>query len=115
MTELASNVMLLSKTLTTIISKKELLLLSGREIAMICCEMIPILDDNGVNKHDADGVSASIFISCCSVVASLIAHYPKQLYGCPSPLFSLMLALLSNVLRTSVKKGLSNKAQEYAK
>ncbi|KAL7435146.1 hypothetical protein ACHAXH_007939, partial [Discostella pseudostelligera] len=115
MTELASNVMLLSKTLTTIISKKELLLLSGREIAMICCEMIPILDDNGVNKHDADGVSASIFISCCTVVASLIAHYPKQLYGCPSPLFSLMLALLSNVLRTSVKKGLSNKAQEYAK
>lgn len=80
---------------------------------MICCEMIPILDDNGVN--DADGASASIFISCCTVVASLIAHYPKQLYGCPSPLFSVMLALLSNVLRTSGKKGISNKAHEYAK
>ena len=113
--ESASNVTLFSKTLTTLISKKELLLLSGREISMFCCEMNLILADIGVNKHDANDSIVSIYISCCSAVASLIAHYPKQLYGCPSPLFSLMLALLSNVLRTSGKNVASHKAQEYAK
>ncbi len=114
-TELASHVKLFSKAVTTLISKKELLLLTGREISMICCEMNPILADTRLNKHGANDASVSIYISCCSVVESLISHYPKQLYGCPSPLFSLMLALLSNVLQTSIQSGASHKAQEYAK
>ena len=110
----SSNVELFSKTMTTLISKKELLLLSGREIAMICCEMNALFYHDRA-KHYGVEDSTSIFHSCCLVVAALIAHYPKQLYGCPSPLFSLLLALLSDILQTSVKKGLSQKALEYSK
>ncbi|KAL7536022.1 hypothetical protein ACHAXR_007794 [Thalassiosira sp. AJA248-18] len=108
------NVDLFSKTMTTLISKKELLLFSGREIAMICCEMNPLFNDTGFENNDVNG-DIAVFKSCCSVVASLIANYPKQLYGCPSPLFSLLLALLSHILRTNAKKDLSRKALEYAK
>ena len=112
-----SDVKLFSQTMITLTSKKELLLLSGREIAMIFCEMNPLfrrLDSRVGEGYDGDG-DVEIFKSCCAVIASLIAHYPKQLYGCPSPLFSLLLALLSDILRTSVKKGLPQKALEYAK
>jgi len=109
------NAKLFSKTMATLISKKELLLLSGREIAMICCGMNPLFNCYGVKENDDADENASIFSSCCLVVASLIAHYPKQLYGCPSALFSFLLTLLSNILQTSAKKGLSHKALEYAK
>jgi hypothetical protein len=112
--QLTSNVKLFSKTMTTLISKKELLVMSGREIALICSEMNPLFIYDGVNVHD-DAKGSSIFSCCCSVVASLIAHYPKQLYGCPSCLFSFLLALLSHILQTSARKGLSQKALEYAK
>lgn len=111
---LVSNVKLFSKTMTILISKKELLLLSGREIAMICCEMSPLFSDDGVNQNDING-DVAIFNSCSSVAASLIAHYPKQLYGCPSPLFSLLLALLTHLLHANPKKGISQKALEFVK
>jgi hypothetical protein len=113
--QLASNVKLFSKTITALISKKELLLMGGREIALICSEMNPLIINNGVNVHDDAKEGSAIFSCCCSVVASLIAHYPKQLYGCPSCLFSFLLALLSHILQTSTRKGLSLKALEYAK
>jgi len=110
----SSNVELFSNIMTTLISKKQLLLLSGREIAMICCEMNALFYHDRAKHYGVEN-STSIFHSCCLVVASLIARYPKQLYGCPSPLFSLLLSLLSDILQTSVKKGLSQKALEYAK
>ena len=110
----STNVELFARAITTLVSKKELLLLSGREIAMICCELNPLFyKDRAKDYGEEEGML--IFHSCCSVVASLVSHYPKQLYGCPSPLFSLLLALLSNVLQTSVKKQLSQKALELAK
>jgi len=112
---LVSNVKLFSKTMTTLVSKKELLLLSGREIAMIICEMNALFYDDGANQNLVDG-DMVIFNSCCAVVSSLIAHYPKQLYGCPSPLFSLLLALLTHLLHSKhPKKTLSQKTLEYAK
>ena len=108
--KLASNVKLFSKTMTTLISKKELFLMSGREIALICSEMNPLF----VALDDAKDETL-IFSCCCSVVASLIAHYPKQLYGCPNCLFSFLMTLLTHILRMSVRKGLSRQALEYAK
>jgi hypothetical protein len=111
--KLASNVELFSKTMTTLISKKEIFLMSGREIALICSEMNPLFV-HGVHTYHAKEETL-IFSSCCSVVASLIAHYPKQLYGCPSCLFSFLMTLLTHILQTSVRKGLSQKALEYAK
>ena len=110
----SNNVKLFSKTVTTLTSKKELLLLGGREISMICCEMNPLFYHGRSKDYDVDE-RTSIFHSSCVVVASLIAHYPKQLYGSPSTLFSLLLALLSDLLHTSAKKELSLKALEYAK
>jgi hypothetical protein len=99
--------------MTTLISKKEIFLMSGREIALICSEMNPLFV-HGVHTYHAKEETL-IFSSCCSVVASLIAHYPKQLYGCPSCLFSFLMTLLTHILQTSVRKGLSQKALEYAK
>jgi hypothetical protein len=113
--QLASNVSLFSMTMTTLISKKELLLLSGREIAMICSEMNSLLISDGANVHDDAKEGSTIFSCSCSVVSSLIAHYPKQLYGCPSCLFGFLLALLSHILQTNSRRGLSQKALEYAK
>ncbi|KAL7548788.1 hypothetical protein ACHAWF_012045, partial [Thalassiosira exigua] len=110
--QFVSNIKLFSSTMTTLISKKDLLLLSGREVAMILCEMNPLFHYCAGAGDDVDG-DVSIFKSCCSVLESFIAHYPKQLYGCPSPLFSLLLALLSNTLRSN--HGLSQKALEYSK
>mmetsp|Transcript_27307 Transcript_27307/g.49617 ORF Transcript_27307/g.49617 Transcript_27307/m.49617 type:complete len:169 (-) Transcript_27307:195-701(-) len=81
---------------------------------MICCEMSPLFSDDGFNQNDING-DVAIFNSCCAVVASLIAHYPKQLYGCPSPLFSLLLALLTHLLHANPKKGISQKALEFVK
>merc|ERR1712087_888633 len=98
----------------TLLSKKELLLLSGREIAVICCEMSPLLHCDRANE-DNPIEDTAIFNSCCLVIASLIAQYPKQLYGCPSPLFSVLLALLTHLLNANHKKGLSQKALGYAK
>lgn len=113
-TQLVSNVALFSKMMTTLISKKELLLFSGREIAMICSEMNPLFRAYDRRETTADD-DVLIFKSCCSLVSSLVSHYPKQLYGCPSPLFSLLLALLTNIFQTNAKKGLSQMALEYAK
>ena len=96
------------------ISKKELLLLSGREIAVICCEMSPLLHYDGATENNSIA-DIPIFNSCCSVISSLIAQYPKQLYGCPSPLFSVLLALLTHLLDTNHEMGLSQKALGYAK
>ncbi|KAK1738990.1 unhealthy ribosome biogenesis protein 2-like protein [Skeletonema marinoi] len=70
------NVILFSRMMTTLLAKKELLVL---------------------------------------IVSALIAHYSKQLYGCPSPLFGLLLSLLSHLLHTNARKGLSEKALEYSK
>jgi len=100
--------------ITTLISKKEFLLLSGREIAMICCEISPLFHDDGADKKNAMG-DVAIFNSCCSVIASFITQYPKQLYGCPAPLFSLLLALLTHLLHVNPKTDLSQKALGYAK
>ena len=110
----ALNVDLFTKTITALISKKELFLFSGREISMICCEMSSLFygDQGGIVD---DIVSDIRFSSCCSIVASFVANYPKQLYGCPSPLFSLMLALLTHLLNVHPKSGLHQKALEYAK
>jgi hypothetical protein len=113
--KLASNVKLFSKTMTTLISRKELCLMSGRDIALICSEMNPLFV-HGVHVALDDAKDETlIFSCCCSVVASLIAHYPKQLYGCPNCLFSFLMTLLTHILRTSVRKGLSQQALEYAK
>lgn len=103
-----SDVLLFSKTVVTLISKKELFLLSGREIAMLCCEMNRLFSETST----ADPL---VFKSCCGVVSALIAHYPKQLYGCPSPLFSFMLAIECHLLRIGTKQGLAQKCLEYTK
>jgi len=108
------NVSLFSRMTTTLLAKKELLVLSGREIGMICSEMTPLFHIDRVNARDVE-CDISVFNSCSSVVSALIAHYSKQLYGCPSPLFGLLLSLLSHVLHTNAKKGLSEKALEYSK
>ncbi len=89
--------------------------MSGREIALICSEMNTLFIYDGANVHDDITEGRAIFSSSCSVVASLIAHYPKQLYGCPNCLFSFLLALLSHILWTKSRIGLSQKALEYAK
>ncbi|KAL7469235.1 hypothetical protein ACHAXS_009497 [Conticribra weissflogii] len=113
--EESANISLYSKAATALISRKELLLLSGREIAMIMCEMSPVLFIEGRQKELVANDDFIVFKSCCSVVAALVAHYPKQLYGCPSPLFTFLLALLSHLLNTTLKTGLVPKAHEYAK
>ena len=103
-----SESLLFSKTIVTLISKKELFLLSGREIAMICCEMNRLFSE----PETADPL---VFKSCCGVVSALIAHYPKQLYGCPSPLFSFMMAIKCHILLIGTKQGLAQKCLEYTK
>mmetsp|Transcript_33625 Transcript_33625/g.80437 ORF Transcript_33625/g.80437 Transcript_33625/m.80437 type:complete len:1579 (-) Transcript_33625:2706-7442(-) len=103
-----SDVLLFSKTVITLISKKELFLLSGRDIAMICCEMNRLFSET----ENADPL---VFKSCCGVMSSLIAHYPKQLYGCPSPLFSFMMAIKCHLLLIGTKQGLTQKCLEYTK
>ncbi|KAL7499531.1 hypothetical protein ACHAWT_009067 [Skeletonema menzelii] len=108
------NVGLFSRMMTTLLARKELLLMSGREIGMICSEMTPLFHIDRVNARDVE-CDISVFHSCSSVVSALIAHYSKQLYGCPSPLFGLLLSLLSHTLHTNAKKGLSEKALEYSK
>lgn len=108
MQRVVHNVGLFSKMMTTLLAKKELLVLSGREIAMVCSEMNPLF--HRTEKIDV-ACDISVFVSCSSVVASLIAHYSKQLYGCPSPIFGLLLSMLTNVLHTGSKK----KALEYSK
>ena len=108
----ASNVELFSTLMSSIIPRKDLLLLSGREISMICCGMSSIFRNK---QTDADAVrECTIFKSCCSVVSSLISNYPKQLYGCPNGLFSLLLAMLDCILRLNSKRS-NAMALEYAK
>jgi len=113
--QLALNVKLFSNTMTTLISKKELLLMSGHEIALICSEMNPLFVHDGVNVHHEVKDGTVIFTSCCPVVASLIARCPKQLYGFLSCLFSFLFALLTYILQSSASTGLTQRAQEYAK
>eukprot|EP00985_Skeletonema_marinoi_P013726 scaffold6849_cov157-Skeletonema_marinoi.AAC.13 len=108
------HVSLFSRMMTTLLAKKELLVLRGREIGMICSEMTPLFHIDRVNARDVE-CDISVFNSCSSVVSALIAHYSKQLYGCPSPLFGLLLSLLSHLLHTNARKGLSEKALEYSK
>jgi hypothetical protein len=110
---IVSNSVLFSSMMSSLVARKELLLLSGREIAMICCEMSSIFHKNKSFAGMMDEVT--LFKSCCVVVSSLVSHYPKQLYGCPSPLFGLLLALLSHILHSSIKEGLAQKALEYSK
>ena len=105
---------LFSKMMTTLLARKELLVLSGREIGMVCGEMTRLFHIEGANKRDIE-CDISVFNSCCSVVSALMGHYSKQLYGCPSTLFGLLLSLLSNVLQTNAKNGLTEKALEYSK
>jgi hypothetical protein len=108
------NVNLFSRMMTTLLTKKELLVLSGREIGMVCSEMAPLFHIDRVNTRDVE-CDIGVFLACSSVIAALISHYSKQLYGCPSPLFGLLLSLLSHLLHTNAKKGLSEKALEYSK
>lgn len=102
-----------SRMMSTLLARKELLVLSGREIAMVCSEMNTLFRIDRVTTRDI-ACDISIFTSCSSVVASLIAHYSKQLYGCPSPLFGLLLSLLTDILHAN-KRGLPEKALEYSK
>merc|ERR1712238_261326 len=81
---------------------------------MICCEMNSLSHYGEANKKNTIEDTA-IFNSCCSVIASFIAQYPKQLYGCPAPLFSLLLVLLTHLLYANAKMGLSQKTLGYAK
>jgi len=113
--EEAANVALFSKAAAALISRKELLLLSGREIAMILCEMSQFLFIGGRGKELDASDDFIIFKSCCSVISAMVAHYPKQLYGCPPPLFNLLLVLLTHLLNTTPKTGLVPKALEYAR
>lgn len=113
--EEAANVALFSKAAAALVSRKEFLLLSGREIAMILCEMSPFLFIGRRGKELDASDDFIIFKSCCSVISAMVAHYPKQLYGCPSPLFNLLLALLTHLLNTTPKTGLVPKALEYAR
>eukprot|EP00956_Cyclotella_meneghiniana_P002630 scaffold3107_cov70-Cyclotella_meneghiniana.AAC.2 len=106
----ASNIELFSTLMSSIIPRKDLLLLSGREITMICCGMSSIFR----HKQTDDADAVPIFKSCCSVVSSLISNYPKQLYGCPNGLFSLLLAMLDCILRSNSKRS-NAMALEYAK
>ncbi|KAL7482212.1 hypothetical protein ACHAW6_007889 [Cyclotella cf. meneghiniana] len=108
---MVSNTVLFSTIMSSLIPRKEILLLSGREIAMVCCEMSPMFCKSGRDANVLEEVT--LFKSCCSVVSSVVVHYPKQLYGCPSPLFSLLLALMNDILQSN--SGLSQKATEYAK
>jgi hypothetical protein len=110
--EIVSNVVLFSAIMSSLISRKDLLLLSGREITMICCEMSAMFKKQETNNTTND---VTIFKSCCSVVSSLVTNYPKQLYGCPTGLFSFLLALLDNILQSNPKNGLDAKSLEYAK
>jgi len=108
------NVNSFSRMMATLLAKKELLVLSGREIGMVCSEMTPLFHIDRVNARDVE-CDISVFNACSSVIAALISHYSKQLYGCPSPLFGLLLSLLSHILHTNAKKGLSEKTIEYSK
>ena len=104
---------LFSTIMSNLIPRKDILVLSGRELAMICCGMSSIFE----NKQQLiDGnvlTEVSAFKSCCSVASTLIANYTKQLYGCPNGLFSLLLAMLEYLLQSNIKSGLN--AKEYAK
>jgi hypothetical protein len=110
--EIVSNVVLFSAIMSSLISRKDLLLLSGREITMICCEMSAMFKKQETNNTTND---VTIFKSCCSVVSSLVTNYSKQLYGCPTGLFSFLLALLDNILQSNPTNGLDGKSLEYAK
>lgn len=112
--QFASNIELCSTLMSSLIPRKDLLLMSGQEITMICGRMSSIFKRK--QTDDIDAVREyTIFKSCCSVVSSLISNYPKQLYGCPNGLFSLLLAMLNCILRSNSKRSLSALALEYAK
>lgn len=105
---------LFSSIMTSLITRKDLLLLSGREIAMICGGLSSTFNDQRVNQEGIAG-EATEFKSYSSVVSALLTNYPKQLYGCPNALFGLLLPMLDHVLRSNPKNGLNLKALEYAK
>ena len=106
---------LFSRIMSNLIPRKDILLLSGRELAMICCGMSSLFDNKQQLINENMLAEVTTFKSCCSVVSSLIANYTKQLYGCPNGLFSLLLAMLEYILQSDSKRGLNAHALEYAK
>jgi hypothetical protein len=110
----AQNITLFSSTMSSLVQRKDLLLLSGREISMVCSGMSSLFKDRRNDDTDAH-CQVTIFKSCCSVISSLVTNYPKQFYSCPNPLFGLLLAMLDHILHSDSKTGLSTKALEYAK
>lgn len=90
--------------MTTIIAKNDLISLKGSDVSNILLSINTLLASSQIpTEHPR--IDNIMYSTSCTIIISLLKHYPKQLYGCTPSLTSALRCLLNHIMHIRNDKG----------
>jgi hypothetical protein len=89
--------------INTIIGKNDLIVLKGWDVSNILQTINIALASPEISTEGSHFENA-VYSTSCTIVSSLLKHYPKQLYGCTPSLTSALRCLLNHIMRVGNDK-----------